>query len=241
MNPTQIYDPIAGNSFLASLNIWSILIRIVAVLILSSLLGVERAQKRHAAGLRTFILASLFSVTGGIVDVFLIEKYGLSFPVISAAIIVGIAIISANTMLYSSRSQIRGLTTAVALFSSTFIGLTMGFGLYTVSLIGFFILVIVLSVLPSLEMYLKNRSNHFEIHLELKNKTDLPVFLDVTRKLGLRIDDMEMNPAYANSGVAAYTVSLTVTSEMLKKYKSHEQIIDALKQLECIILIEETM
>ena len=237
----RVYDPIAGDSFLADFNIWSILIRIILVVILSALLGVERAQKRHAAGLRTFILASLFSVAGGLVDVFLIENYGLSFPVISAAIIVGIAIISANTMLYSSRSQIRGLTTAVALFSSTFVGLTIGFGLYTVGILGFIILVVVLSGLPTLEMFLKNRSNHFEIHLELKNKTDLPVFLNVTRELGIRVDDMEMNPAYLNSGVAAYTVSLTIVSDQLKKYKTHNEIIEALKKLDCIILIEETM
>ena len=96
-------------------------------------------------------------------------------------------------------------------------------------------------MIENLEIYLKNRSNHFEIHLELKNKTDLPVFLDVTRKLGIRVDDMEMNPAYLNSGVAAYSVSLTIISNTLKKYKTHEQIIEALKKLDCIILIEETI
>ena len=241
MNIYEVLDPIAGKSFLSTINVWSILIRIVIVLILSSLLGVERSQKRHAAGLRTFILTSLFAVCGGLVDTFLMNNYNISIPVVSASIVIGIAIISANTMLYSSKSQIKGLTTAVALWSSTFIGLTIGFGLYTVGLIGFIVLLLSLNSLPYIEFFLKNRSNHFEIHLELKNKTDLPVFLDVTRQLGLRIDDIEMNPAYANSGVAAYSISITITSEMLKKYKTHEQIIEALSKLDCIVAIEENM
>jgi len=241
MNLLEVFDPIARDTFLSKINVWSILIRILLVLILSAFLGVERSQKRHAAGMRTFILPSLFSVIGGILDTFLMIDYGMNIPIISAAIIIGIAIISANTMLYSSRSQIKGLTTAVALWASTFIGLTIGFGLYTVGIVGFIVLLVALNSLPYLEYYLKNRSNHFEIHLELKNKTDLPIFLNVTRELGLRVDDIEMNPAYLNSGVAAYSISLTVVSETLKKYKTHDEIIAALTKLDCIVVIEETL
>ena len=86
---------------------------------------------------------------------------------------------------------------------------------------------------------MKNRSNHFEIHLELKNAKYLQDFSTTIRELGIRIDDIEANPAYLNSGLSVYTISLSVNSEELKKYKTHEEIIEALKTLEYISHIEE--
>lgn len=238
MNILEIFDPI-GQFLTNDLKIYIILLRIVLAIMLAAFLGIERAQKRHAAGLRTFILVTLFTVSTAMIDVFLMANYNIIFPAISTAAVVGIAIISANTMLYSSRTGIKGLTTAVALWSSTFIGLTIGFGLYTVGLIGFILLVIVLNLLPNLETFLKNRSNFFEIHLELKNKTDLPKFMNVLRNLGLRIDDIETNPAYQNSGLAVFTISLTVTKDELKQYKTHKEIIEALHSLDYVNAIEE--
>lgn len=77
-----------------------------------------------------------------------------------------------------------------------------------------------MSGLPALETHLKDRSNHFEVHLELKNKSDLPDFVSTVRALGIRIDDIESNPAYLNSGLSVFTVSFTVASAELKQYKS---------------------
>ena len=93
--------------------------------------------------------------------------------------------------------------------------------------------------MPSLEVYLKNRSNHFEIHLELTNSHFLQNFVTTIRKLGLKIDAIEMNPAYANSGLSVYSVAITINSDELKKYKTHSEIIDALKTLEYIYHVEE--
>ena len=86
---------------------------------------------------------------------------------------------------------------------------------------------------------MKNRSNHFEIHLELKNASYLTNFIDTIRKLGLKIDDIESNPAYLNSGLSVYTISLTIVKDELKKFKTHEEIIEALKTIPYISFIEE--
>lgn len=98
-----------------------------------------------------------------------------------------------------------------------------------------------LSVLPSAERYLKDKSNHFEVHLELKNKSNLQDFITTIRRLGMTIDDIEINPAYINSGLSVYSVSFTITKEELKKYKKHHEIIEALSTLEYVSHIEEMM
>ena len=74
---------------------------------------------------------------------------------------------------------------------------------------------------------------------ELDNKNNLPRFMNTIRELGLRIDDIELNSAYLNSGLSVYTVSLTVVSPELKKYKTHTEIISAIQSLEYVNYIEE--
>lgn len=96
-----------------------------------------------------------------------------------------------------------------------------------------------LSLVPPLEKYLKDRSNHFEFHLELKNVSYLKDFSTVIRELGLRIDGIESNPAYINSGLSVYSVSVSIIKDELKKFKSHKDIIDALQTLDYVYYIEE--
>ena len=89
------------------------------------------------------------------------------------------------------------------------------------------------------EEYLKNHCNHFEVQLELNGAASLRDFVAIARELGLRIDDIELNSAYVNSGLNVYSVALTVMSPELKKYKTHREIIDALSSIEYINHIEE--
>ena len=231
-------DPLnqLSQGWLNEFNIWTILIRIVLAVVIGFILGIERSRKRHTAGLRTFTLVSLFSSVAALLDIFLMSNFNLVFPAITTAVVLGGAIISGQTLLYSSKNQIKGLTTAVL---TSIIGACFGAGLYTAGLIAVVCVYISLNMMPKLEIYLKNRSNHFEIHLELKNRNDLVNFTGVVRKLGIRIDDIEANPAYINTGLGVYTVSLTIGSKELKKYKSHAEIIEALKTLEYINCIEE--
>ena len=111
--------------------------------------------------------------------------------------------------------------------------------LHTASLIAYAALLCSLSFFPVIEKYLKDKSNHFEVHLELKSKSDLYNFTTTIRRLGMRIDDIEWNPAYLNSGLSVYTVSFTISSQELKKYKKHSEIIEALRSLDYISYIEE--
>ena len=241
MYPFLIIDPIAKilGSWSSELSLGSIIFRIVLSILLAAIIGTERANKRHAAGLRTFILVSLTSTIAMLLDVYISEHTTSYFYILSAATIIAIAIISANTTIFSSRSQIKGLTTSVGLWSCGIVGLTIGAGLYTVTIASFLGLLLSLSLFPTFETFLKNRSNHFEVHLELKNSKFLQDFVTTIRELGLQIDDIELNPAYANSGLSVYSISITITSKELKQYKTHKEIIEALKTLDYVYHIEE--
>lgn len=231
-------DPISKflGSWASDVTLFSVILRLGISLAVSAVIGFERASKRHSAGLRTFIVICISATLVGILDS---AVFFASFPVLSAASIIGGAIITSNSILFSSRNQIKGLTTAAALWGVGIIGLSIGMGMYTVSMIFALALIVCLSFFSGAEVFLKNRSNHFEVHLELDKSANLKEFITISRKLGLRIDDVEINPAYINSGLSVYTVSLTVESPELKKYKTHKEIIEALSSIEYIDFIEE--
>ena len=126
-------DPIARllGPWSAELTAASILLRIAAAFLFAAALGCERSNKRHSAGLRTFILVSLASTGAMLTDQFLIARTGTSHSLIAAATVLAVAVISTSSVLYSSKSQIKGLTTAAALFSCCVTGLLLGAGYYT--------------------------------------------------------------------------------------------------------------
>ena len=221
------------------LSLGAILLRVALSALFAAVIGCERSSKRHSAGLRTFILVSIAGVSAMLIDQWLMAFSGVELPVLWAAAVVGMATISGNSILFSSRNQIKGLTTSAGLWCCGLLGLALGAGLYTPALVLFLVLLCSMSGLPVLEKHLKDRSNHFEVHLELKNKGDLADFVATIRALGIRIDDIESNPAYIGSGLSVFSVSFTVTSPELKQYKKHTEIIEALRSLDYVYYIEE--
>lgn len=235
---TQDYIAQLLGEWSVGLNTASIVFRIFLAVFLASIVGCERSSNRHSAGLRTFVIVSLASTVAAIVEIHLMEM-GYDAAWISAAVVLGVALISGYSIMFSSRGQIKGITTAAGLWACGATGIAIGMGLYTVVLCAYVALLCTLSFFPLIEKYLKDKSNHFEVHLELKNKSDLPNFTTTIRRLGMRIDDIEMNPAYLNSGLSVYSVSFTISSQELKKYKKHSEIIEALRSLDYISYIEE--
>lgn len=229
-------DLILGFSGSAALGVelFPVLFRVFLSLLLSSAVGCERSSKRHSAGLRTFMLVSLSSTLAMLMDLGL----GLQIPLISAASVLGAVMISGNSILFSSKNQIKGLTTSAALWSCGLIGLAIGAGFYGIALIFFAALLGSLSLFPALERFLKDRSNHFDIHLELKNRGNLQDFIATLRGLGTRVDDIELNPAYLNSGLSVYSISLTLIAKK-DTGKSHSDMIKALASLDYVSYIEE--
>ena len=238
---TVVRDPLAGLLGISeTLTLGTLLLRIILSLFLGAVIGWERSNKRHSAGLRTFMLAFLIGTVAAILDCCIFaasDKRGIFL--LSACVIIGASIIAVHSMFYSSRNQIKGLTTAVGLWISVVIGIALGLGFYTAALVTYIALLCILFWFPPLEMAFNNRSNHFEVHLELTSSVCLQDFVTVIRRLGLRIDEIEQNPAYVGSGLSVYTISISVSNEMLKKYKTHTEIIEALKSLDYVYYIEE--
>ena len=218
-----------------NVTVYSILLRVLVPLLFAFYVGSERSTKGHTAGLKTFILLSLASTSCMIID----RSLSLTVPVCSAGALIGTAMLSGNSILFSAKNQIKGLTTSAWLWTCAIFGLLFGAGLYTCALILAAVYIVILQAFPTLEKKLKQRSDHFELHLELKSRNDLPQFMTTLRELGMRIDDVEMNSAFINSGLSVYSLKITIESNELKKYKTHDEIIEALRSIDYIHYVEE--
>ena len=135
---STIVDPISqllGNwSF--DINIWSILLRLVLAVLFGGAIGVERATKRHAAGFRTYILVCVGATLAMLVNQYTVVTFDSGDATrLGAQVISGIGFLGAGSILITSRSQVRGLTTAAGLWASACVGLAIGAGFYTAAVV----------------------------------------------------------------------------------------------------------
>ena len=238
MNTSNFIDPLAKllGDWSSELSFYSILFRFVISILFASLLGWERSNKRHSAGLRTFILITLLGTVCAVLDIALVKSGDTSLYLFSGLAILGGVVISGNSILFSAKKQIKGLTTSVALWLCLLLGIVIGLGYYLVAIVLAALMLVILIFFPMLEIFLKNKSNHFEIHLELKDKTKLQDIVFTLRKLDIRIDDLELNSAYLGTGLSVYAPSLTLKN---KKAGKHKEIVEALSSLDYVSYVEE--
>lgn len=224
---------------LANLTVWSVLLRIVLAFIMAGIIGIERAARKHAAGLRTYILVCLGAVIIMLTDQFLRVAWGTGDGSrLSAAVITGVGFLGAGTILFTSRGQIKGLTTAAGLWAVACLGLCLGCGFYTASLITFVIIVLVLLFLSKFEKSYTDKRGCFEIHIEFDTRANLKEFVKYVRNQNIEIASVEHNPAYSQSGLSVYTLVL-VMKKQGKKYPSHSEFVKRVSELPYVEFVEE--
>ena len=71
-------DPIAKliGDWMADITIPSIIIRLLLACILGGIVGIERSTKKHAAGLRTYILVCMGSTLAMLTNQFIYQAFG---------------------------------------------------------------------------------------------------------------------------------------------------------------------
>ena len=239
----SIVDPIVkwmGSSWLAEINIGSIIVRLLLAFVFAGTIGLERAIKKHAAGLRTYILVCVASCLAMMADAFLVEAYSSGDPArFGAQVISGIGFLGAGTILVTSRNQVKGLTTAAGLWAVACLGITIGAGLYTAAIIGYILIGLSIFFMPKLEMIFTKKSGCYELHIEFDQRANLKEFVSLIRDKGLKIVSVEHNPAYASSGLSVYTIMISIDKE--KKYKNHNVLIDEIKTLPYVEYVEEML
>lgn len=126
-------------------------------LFLGCCVGLERKRKGQIAGLRTFALISMGATLAMILSIYVPQEYlGLKNGDpgrIAAQVITGIGFLGAGAII-QSKGSVRGLTTAASIWIVATIGMAVGVGMYTLSVIATLLIILVLAGLEGIERHI---------------------------------------------------------------------------------------
>ena len=103
-------------------------LRVLLAVFLGACIGWEREQKGREAGIRTYGAVSLGSCVFALIATHVAG--GDNPHVISAGVVTGIGFLGAGVIIHANGNVI-GLTTAATLWATASVGLSVGYGMYT--------------------------------------------------------------------------------------------------------------
>lgn len=122
--------------------------KLLLSLILGSIIGLERRRKRQIAGMRTFSLICMGATLAMLVSIYIPQEYmGLKNGDpgrIAAQVISGIGFLGAGAII-QMKGSVKGLTTAAGIWMTAAIGLAVGAGMYSVSIIAVLFILFILA------------------------------------------------------------------------------------------------
>lgn len=220
---------------LISLNELSMILRLLLCALLSGVLGFERARKRRAAGVRTYILvctgAALVMMTGQ----FVTQTYGAGQDAmrIGAQVVSGIGFIGAGTILLTGQHRIKGLTTAAGLWASACVGLAVGAGFYLGGITVTVIMILTMTILERAQTAFESRIKTLQLYVLFDNMSRVSAFFEFVREHAMTVTDFETIRVAGDVGIGAnFKINL-------KKQQSHSEVLELLSKFEGITFFEE--
>lgn len=238
-NPILV-DPItqALGGWLQDINIASISIRLVMAIILAAIIGLDRANQRQAAGLRTYILVSLGACVAMITNQFIRDTYlDQNVSRLGAQVISGIGFLGAGTIIITSRNRVKGLTTAAGLWACACMGLAIGIGFYEGAIISCIFVLLVVTGLHKIDLYSRTHSKIIDVYAELKDIAGVTNFLNTVKSDGTKISNIEIKKS---KELDRHIIGLTMTLTLAEKI-DHSEYILKLHTIENVCSIEEIM
>lgn len=218
------------------LTLLSVLIRSLLATVLGGLLGLERGMKNRPAGMRTYMLVSLGAAMVMMTNQYISQVFQTGDPArMAAQVVSGIGFLGAGTIIVTSRSQIKGLTTAAGLWAAAAMGLAVGIGFYEAALIGSVLIYFILSILHEFDDHMRRRTRQMEAYIELKENVPLGNFIRYVRENNIVSSNIQMQSDIGQGeGNVAFVVTIKGTGK-----QTHEEILRILRDMEGLAYMEE--
>lgn len=233
---------------LRQFNLLSVVVRLLLSIVFSGLLGVERAKKGRAAGLRTYMFvclgATLAMLLGQYETAMLegpwadaVQMAGIRTDVsrTGALVISGIGFLGAGTIMVTGRQEVKGLTTAAGLWASACMGLAIGAGFYECVLLGFGLILLCIVALPYIDAILVSRARNMNIYVEFTSLDDVGAIIGRIKEQGAQIYEVDIIRETAESMLHP----AAVFSIRIRESCAHGRMILAIYELEQVITIDE--
>jgi putative Mg2+ transporter-C (MgtC) family protein len=167
------------------------LARFLISFFMGTLVGIERETHNQPAGLRTHILISVGSTMVMLISIFIPQTF-TEFQNgdpgrIAAQVVSGIGFLGAGAILKFG-ANVKGLTTAASIWAMAAVGLAVGAGMYSVSLIGVAVVLFALTAMDLFEKRIFKERTLRRIELMVKKKqSDIGLFKDILNRMDVQI------------------------------------------------------
>ncbi len=218
-----------------SLGLAAMTIRLVLATALGFTVGINREKKRRGAGTRTHALVSMASCLVMITSEYIAVRFpGYNGDVarLGAQVISGMGFIGAGTIMVTRYNHIRGLTTAASLWATACLGLAVGSGLISASLIAAAIMLFLLITVEKMDKYMKTNTIVMDYLIVFESMMAFSRFLEEIKQAHIKINNIEINRDSAEG-------SAVIVIATLEKQKNLESFMEELRYRDGIELMNE--
>ncbi|MBU3158196.1 MgtC/SapB family protein [Clostridium frigoris] len=202
-------------------------IRLALAVLVGGLIGYEREFKNRPAGFRTHILVCLGAAITSMIQLYSIQETTnmiLQHPELQSAmkvdigrlgaqVITGVGFLGAGTIIHD-KGSIKGLTTAASIWTVACIGLAIGLGYYTLTVLSTICVFIVLVFLKTFETKLFKNTNILKLEIQYVNKKNMVEKLEKyfdsvsikVKNIEFVIDDEEDEDEKSEYSTTMYTI-----------------------------------
>jgi len=226
----------ALSEMLQQVNPLSTFLRLLLAVLAGGIIGLERGSKGRPAGMRTYMLVCVGSTLAMVTGQYITEVYGLSDPArIGAQVVSGIGFLGAGTIIITRDRHVTGLTTAAGLWASACMGLAIGIGFYTGAILGAAFIILITTIMHSLDTRLLSQSMVLSVYVELAEHVKLGSLLRLLKQYNIRATAIEFSRQKYDvmDGIAV------LVSMHLPKKQPHEEIVGLLQDADFIDYAEE--
>lgn len=201
------------------------------------LIGLEREMKGRPAGLKTFSLVCMGSALVMVTNEFVFVNTGFTGDStrMAAQVISGIGFLGAGTIMTTGNNQIKGLTTAAALWVTAAIGIAVGTGFIGGATMGVVILYVSSLVCRYVDKVVMARAKLMTIYVEGENEEFMLELVDYFHNNDIRINTLtrkDENKWFLNDSAA--TIEMT-----LGKTKCRKDVMDDIRKMNLLRYVEE--
>lgn len=146
--------------------------RLVVALVLGSLIGIERVYAGKSAGMRTLGLVALGSALFIVISESVLANYsGMDIdPLrVGAQIVTGIGFLGAGMIIFKE-DHLSNLTTAAGVWVAAAIGMSVGYGMFTVATTVTVLVIMTFSLMLKFENFMKTIFNKMNKTTKKKHK-----------------------------------------------------------------------
>jgi putative Mg2+ transporter-C (MgtC) family protein len=184
---------------------------------IGTIIGIEREAHNQPAGLRTHILISIGATIIMLLSIYIPQNF-LDYKTgdpgrIAAQVVSGIGFLGAGAIMRFG-TDVKGLTTAASIWTIAALGLAVGAGMYTISIVGVLFVLFALTIMDNLEKrFFKERSLK-KIEMSVKKKD---VDIEAIKKIMISLDVKVVSTGierFINDSTDRLTFLVGVTSKL---------------------------